>query len=155
MQDNLLDGDSAIEFLVDDVADRYPQATVEFKDVSFVANHIHGSIKRLLPADRSREIHAERDGRNSAENQGFERLHFFVARTMREVGKHENASLFVTQVSEVIELLISMGARDAPANDCESSVMTGLIEDYEANGRAFVEERIVNGTIEELALPDE
>ena len=50
-----------VSFLVDDVADQYPEATVEFKSVSFAARSIHGALKRLLPPKRKEEVRADRD----------------------------------------------------------------------------------------------
>ena len=52
-----------VSFLVDDVADQYQYATVEFKHVTFAARSIHGALKRLLPKKRKEEVRADRDRR--------------------------------------------------------------------------------------------
>ena len=52
-----------VSFLVEDVADEYPNATVEFKTVTFCAKSIHGALKRLLPPRRREEVRADRDRR--------------------------------------------------------------------------------------------
>lgn len=51
---------NSLEYLVDDVADEFPDATVEFKSTSFVVRHIHGALKRLLPPKRKEAVDADR-----------------------------------------------------------------------------------------------
>eukprot|EP00985_Skeletonema_marinoi_P032261 scaffold39084_cov200-Skeletonema_marinoi.AAC.7 len=43
------DDQHVVHFLVENVAEQYPDATVEFKTVTFVTGSIHGALKRLLP----------------------------------------------------------------------------------------------------------
>ena len=54
-----------VSFLVDDVAVQYPDATIEFKSVTFCAKTIHGALKRLLPKKRKEEVREDRDRRNA------------------------------------------------------------------------------------------
>ena len=45
-----------VSVLVDDVAVQYPDATVEFRHVTFAVSGIHGALKRLLPPKRKEEV---------------------------------------------------------------------------------------------------
>lgn len=42
-------GEDSFRYLVEIVASKYPEATIEFKCVAFVARHVKGALKRLLP----------------------------------------------------------------------------------------------------------
>jgi len=52
-----------IHFLVENVAEQYPDATVEFKDVTFAKRSIHGALKRLLSSKRKEVVRVDRDRR--------------------------------------------------------------------------------------------
>jgi hypothetical protein len=73
-----------IPFLVEHVAAQYPDATVEFKGISFVAARIRGALKRLLPSKRKEEVRADRDKRIAEED--WQEVVAFVESTMRERG---------------------------------------------------------------------
>ena len=53
--DEELDPQEIIHYLVDDIAASSPEAMVEFRNVSFVSGHIHGALKRLLPPQQRDE----------------------------------------------------------------------------------------------------
>lgn len=69
IQENDLDPDNIVGFLVEDVAAQYPNATVEFREISFVSGKIGGALKRLLTSRRKAEVREERDRRSSQSSQ--------------------------------------------------------------------------------------
>lgn len=101
-----VDPGDMIEYLVDTVATEDPEATVEFKDVSFVAENIRGSLKRLLPPKRKAEVTAERDARDARDIEERQAVLFeFVANTMRDRGNDAFSVLFAQQVNDIMSLL--------------------------------------------------
>ena len=109
--------DDINDFLVNDVADQYPEATVEFKSVTFVAKSIHGALKRLLPPKRKEEVRADRDSRNAEQDPERDALYEFVGRAMRERGNEAHYSIFIPQVYTILGLLSSVGINRLGVND--------------------------------------
>lgn len=136
-QQRSYDSDAIISYLVETVASAYPEATVEFVEVSFVANVIGGGLKRLLPAKRREEVRLEREERQREEEsdenfQAWRVLHTFVATTMREFGNEATHSHFLLQVDEVVGFLNSIGIHErSEEND---QVITHIVSLYESAG---------------------
>jgi len=112
-----LNPDEIIGYLVDEVAVRYPDAAVQFKDVSFVAKSIHGALKRLLPAEQNAEVRADRDERIASENPGWVELITFVSLEMRNRGIDAGPELFVPQLQAVMSFVLASGLTERGAND--------------------------------------
>mmetsp|Transcript_9796 Transcript_9796/g.19885 ORF Transcript_9796/g.19885 Transcript_9796/m.19885 type:complete len:334 (-) Transcript_9796:1714-2715(-) len=62
------DDQHVVLFLVENVAEQYPDATVEFKKVTFAIRSIHGALKRLLSSKRKEVVRADRDRRMAERN---------------------------------------------------------------------------------------
>ena len=62
------DDQHVVHFLVENVAEQYPDATVEFKEVTFAIRSIHGALKRLLSSKRKEVVRADRDRRMAERN---------------------------------------------------------------------------------------
>jgi len=124
--------DDICHYLVDIVADQHPEATVEFREVSFVARYIHGALKRLLPPKRKEEVRTDRD-RRIAENHDpdGDALFHFIVRAMREQGNEASPVLFVSQVHSIMGFLGAMGVNRLGVND--DLIMTA-IETHERLG---------------------
>jgi len=131
------DPETVIAFLVDDVASRYPDATVEFKSVSFVVSSIHGALKRLLPPRRQAQVRADRDSRNTEESRAHSELMQFVAITMREGGNQNGSVLFVPQLHKIMDLLSQLGVFEQ--NEDNQNLIVAVVQSYEQNGRDVVE----------------
>ena len=131
MQANENHPDDINDFLVDDIADQYPEATVEFKKVTFVARSIHGALKRLLPPRRREEARADRDRRNAEQDPERDALYEFVARAMRERGNEAHHSIFIPQVYSILGLLSAMGIDRLGVND--EMIMT-VVDTHERLG---------------------
>jgi hypothetical protein len=114
IQANDIDPDDVLPFLVEDVAAQYPDATVEFKVISFVAKEIHGALKRLLPSKRKEEVRADREARIA--NKDYREVIEFVARTMRERGNDTHASLFMPQLYSIVDFLSLMRIKELGGN---------------------------------------
>jgi hypothetical protein len=71
IQEDNVGPDDTMEFLVDTVANQYPDATVEFSDMCFVTKSIHGALKRLLPPKRVVEVRAEREENENRANPEY------------------------------------------------------------------------------------
>eukprot|EP00980_Cylindrotheca_fusiformis_P017926 scaffold5688_cov104-Cylindrotheca_fusiformis.AAC.12 len=56
MHEAPVDPDATLEYLVGDVARAFPNATVEFRSVSFVSASVHAVFKRMLPPARRAEV---------------------------------------------------------------------------------------------------
>jgi len=111
------DDQHVVHFLVENVAEQYPDATVEFKTVAFVAGNIHGALKRLLPPKRKEEVRADRDRRNAENDPEIDALYDFVARAMRERGNEANVALFAPQLNSIMGFLSAMGVDRLGVND--------------------------------------
>lgn len=127
-----LNPDEFIGYLVDEVAVRYPDAAVQFKEVSFVAKSIHGALKRLLPAEQNAEVRADRDERIS--NAGFVD---FVSQKMRDRGIDAGPELFEQQLDCVMAFLSAVELTERGNNyeyDASISevvaITTGMIERF-------------------------
>ena len=130
--------DDVCHHLVDIIAAQHPEATVEFKKVSFVAKHIHGALKRLLPPKRKEEVRADRDRRIAEyDNPEFDALYHFVARTMRERGNEANAALFVPQLQSIMGFLGATGVNRLGVND---ELITAAVEAHERHGEEGLQE---------------
>ncbi len=130
--------DYICHYLVDIVAAQHPDARVEFKSVAFVAKHIHGALKRLLPPNRKEEVRADRDRRIAEyHNPDFDALYHFVASTMREQGNEANAALFVPQVDSILGFLGAMGVNRLGVND---ELIATAIETHERLGEEGLQE---------------
>ena len=84
--------DDTMKYLVDTVATRYPDATVEFSDMNFVTKSIHGALKRLLPPKRVMEVRAEREKHWSKNQSNSLRAQLLVARQEGESASDEEIS---------------------------------------------------------------
>lgn len=104
-----LEAGDIVKFLVETVGQEYPEATVEFKSVAFVALRIHGALKRLLPAKRREEVRADRDERNKQINSNYFELLHFVRMAMREAGNDAHPDFFETQLFAVMQRLSDFG----------------------------------------------
>jgi len=131
------DPETVIAFLVDNVASRYPDATVEFQSVSFVVSSIHGALKRLLPPRRQAQVRADRDSRNTEESRAHSELMQFVAITMREGGNQNGSVLFVPQLHKIMDLLSQLGVFEQ--NEDNQNLIVAVVQSYEQNGRDVVE----------------
>lgn len=107
-----IDPDGIVDYLVDTVALRHPDAFVEFMDACFIVRHIHGALKRILPPRRIAEARAERDGQDTEENRVWSDLYEFVMRTMRQLGNDAGAELFGRQVQRIMGALEELGITD-------------------------------------------
>jgi len=138
IQSHLYGPDDICHYLVDIVAAQHPEATVEFEKVTFVAKHIHGALKRLLPPTRKEEVRADRD-RRIAENHNpeFDALYHFVGRTMREGGNRANRALFLPQLHSILGFLGAMGVNRLGVND---ELITAAIEAHERLGEEGLQE---------------
>jgi len=132
--------DSIIEFLVETVAVNYPEATLEFKDVSFVVRSIPAALKRLLPLKRKKEVETERDERNTEGNEAYSDLMEFSAITMRNRGNSDGSALFIPQLNEVMTILRRLGVYEH--NDDNEEFIINVIATYERVGRSRIEEVI-------------
>jgi hypothetical protein len=134
--------------LVETVAVHHPDATVEFLDVSFKASNVHGAFKRLLPPRRREQLRVvRRDAERDANQPYFNlRLHF-VAPAMRNRGNQNNASLFIPQLNDVMEILKQLGIHDSSRGANEDLINT-LIAAYERLGREGKEAIIELGRAE-------
>jgi hypothetical protein len=142
-----VDPPDMIRYLVETVAAQNPNATVEFLDVSFKASHVHGAFKRLLPPRRREPLRVVRRDAESLRNQPYFnlRLHF-VAPAMRNRGNRNNASLFISQLNDVMEILKQLGIRDS--RGANESLINTLIAEYERLGREGKEAIIELGRAE-------
>ncbi len=119
-------------YLVEIVAAQYPDTAVEFKEVTFVAIHIHGALKRLLSPKRKEEVRADRDRRIAEKhNPEGDALYQFVGRTMRERGNGANRALFMSQLYSILRFLAAVGVNRLGVND--ELIMT-VIETHERLG---------------------
>jgi hypothetical protein len=139
-EDNLRPND-AMRFLVDGVANQYPDAIVKFRDMCFVTGSIHGALKRLLPPKRVVEVRAEREEHRSNNDPEYEALYLFVARTMRDRGNTANSALFVPQVGAVLLFLEAMGVDRLGEND---DLIFQAITAHESNGNEGLQELFRN-----------
>lgn len=106
VQDNVVDAEDVIDFLVETVAVRHPEATVEFVDFTMPNTHIPAAVQRLLPPARLTEVQAERAERLADEDrENGDALLRFVARAMRDAGNINPEALFMPQVEEILENL--------------------------------------------------
>jgi len=60
---NLLDSHTNVDYLVEVVAAKFPNATIEFLDIAFDISSMRGAFRKLIPDRRMLEVVAERDGR--------------------------------------------------------------------------------------------
>mmetsp|Transcript_18479 Transcript_18479/g.28046 ORF Transcript_18479/g.28046 Transcript_18479/m.28046 type:complete len:329 (-) Transcript_18479:211-1197(-) len=79
------DDQHVVHFLVENVAEQYPDATVEFIAVTFAIRSIHGALKRLLPPKRKEQVRADREKRKIA-REDWQGVLQFVESNMRERG---------------------------------------------------------------------
>ena len=63
-------GELIVDYLVEEVANKFPDATIEFIDVNFLISTMRGALRKLIPDRRTLEVVAERDGRASLEAGG-------------------------------------------------------------------------------------
>lgn len=112
-----LNPDDFVEYLVDEVAARYPDATVAFKEVSFVAKSVYGALKRLLPAARKAEVRGERARVLANQNPTLEEFVVFVSRELRDQGVDAGPELFLPQLQVVLGVLIAVGLQEKGEND--------------------------------------
>ena len=138
IQNNDIDGDNLHNFLVDDVAIQYPNATIEFTEIAFVTDSIHGALKRLLPSKRKKEVRADRD--NMREAGPDEDLFYFIISTMRERGNDASGTIFLAQTTSVLGSLAAMGVERLEGN--EELIMTA-IETQESQGVEGLRELVV------------
>lgn len=88
-----------VNYLVETIATEFPEATVEFDSVSFVANNVHGALKRLLPPRRKEDIRADR-----AELQGFHDetdLKTSISRLIRSRGDDSHRDVHAFRVNAI------------------------------------------------------
>lgn len=119
-------------YLVETVAREYPEATVEFTSVAFVAKHIHGALKRLLPARRREEVRADRDGRMAQINPAYNELLDFVALAMRQAGNDAGPELFQPQLFAVMRCISDIGVSQLANNH---NVITMVVSVYALRGQ--------------------
>jgi len=135
IQANTLAPEDSIRFLVETLAPKYPEASVEFKSVSFVVPTIHGALKRLLPPKRKELARADRDSK-----EDYSSLVYNVTMTMRNQGNQNSSALFIPQMNEVIESLEELGIREW--NRSNEELITGLVTLYENAGQEGLHEVI-------------
>eukprot|EP00985_Skeletonema_marinoi_P034509 scaffold44103_cov161-Skeletonema_marinoi.AAC.6 len=73
-----------IHFLVENVAEQYPDATVEFIAVTFATRNIPGALKRLLSSKRKEEVCADLD--EQIAERDWEKVVGFVKSNLQERG---------------------------------------------------------------------
>eukprot|EP00980_Cylindrotheca_fusiformis_P017923 scaffold5688_cov104-Cylindrotheca_fusiformis.AAC.9 len=61
------DSEQTLTYLVEDVARSFPDATVEFRSLSFKADAVHAVFQRMLPPERRAEVRARRPPESSSE----------------------------------------------------------------------------------------
>lgn len=128
------DPESLIDFLVDNVAVTYPDATVEFKDILLHKRLVFAAIKRLIPPSLLAQARAERNARNDdADIAAYTDLMSHVATTMRNGGNDNGLDEFLVQVNEVMDILTRLGIR-ALNNDTRDMVGQ-IITSYNVLGR--------------------
>eukprot|EP00986_Skeletonema_menzelii_P012818 scaffold7214_cov152-Skeletonema_menzelii.AAC.5 len=95
MERNADETQHLVSFMVDDVAVQYPDATVEFKNVTFTVTSIHGALKRLLPPKRKEEVRADRDRRIAEEvaERDWQEVVRYVESTLRDRGNFGHIQL--------------------------------------------------------------
>lgn len=134
-----LQPDDMIHFLVETVAAEHPEATVEFKDISFVVESIHAALKWLLPPQRKQETRTERDGRRAnAQVSAYSDLVHYIATTMRARGNENGSAVFIPQVNEVMDFLTNRLGIHQHDNDNEE-LINNVIRIYESVGRGEIE----------------
>jgi len=122
-----------VAYLVDQVSPKFPEATVEFTSVCFVAKNIQSTIKRLIPAKRLAMLEQEKNERlNDPENIDFGKLFEFTARGLRIAGDNSGPALFLPKIYEILECLGTVGVR---AIDGVESVVSLFISVYHEGGR--------------------
>ena len=112
-----LGADEFVDYLADEVATQYPDATVEFKDVSFVTCSVYGALKRLLPASRKAEVRAERDKVQANQDPALMEFVVFVSRELRDQGIDAGPELFMPQMQVVLGVLLAVGLQEKGEND--------------------------------------
>ena len=127
-----IDPEEVISFLVETVASRHPETTVEFKDISFTVKSINRALARLLPPRRKEEVRAERDGRETEESQAYSDLFSFVGKTMRNLGNRSGMALFLRQMEEIMALLSDLDIQDR--NDDNEEAIITLVTGFERLG---------------------
>ena len=117
-----------VQFFVDEVASRFPDATVEFKEVSFVVKNIHGAMKRLLPKARKAEVRTERDQRIAEEDPSWIDFYEFVQSIMRERGVQGSPEIFRPQLNLVLDFLGDLGFTERGDDNERDEVITQLVD---------------------------
>jgi hypothetical protein len=140
--EDYVDADDVMDYLVDTVGARHPNATVEFQDVSFVVSTVHGALQRLLPAVRKLELDAER-----GEDQALFTFQGVVAGMMRHRGNENVAYTFVPQLNTVMSILQRLGIRKVADNH---EMITFVLAQYEELGDAGTEEIFRNSLLERI-----
>jgi hypothetical protein len=128
------DPSGLMEHLVETVATRHPNATVEFNNVAFLKSNVRGALKRLPPPSRREEMQAYRARRE--EGEAYSMLAFSIATTMRDRGNR--SPHFVTQMNDILDAATQLGiGRHHGSNE---DVVTYLIAQYDEVGRAGLQE---------------
>jgi hypothetical protein len=140
--EHFVDIEDVMDYLVDTVAARHPNATVDFRTVSFNVSTVHGAIQRMLPPARKQELDAER-----VEHQASFDLYDFVATTMRDRGNENNFAIFSSQQATIMYTLDRLRIRKVADNQ---EMITFVIAQYEQLGDAGTDEIFRNSLLERI-----
>ena len=130
--------------LVKIVGTKFPDATIEFLEVSFVSGNFHAALKRMLPPKRKTAVRAERDERGRQWSQ----LVGHVAVTMQQQGNRNDSALY-----EVMDMLTrSFGIEEVtPENE---ELIENIIGIYQRCGRDTGRaEAVIQRTLDQMDDP--